>query len=151
MFAQRAMAIFQVGLAVFVLFVSGLLGRTLQALHAIDTGLEVDQLAVVELSLPDKKFATGERVAAMYERLLPRIEALPGVISVATVNVVPFTGATAGWDGPFVAEGQSSSAAVFNLAVVGAAYFETMGIQLRSGRAFDRNDRERRRFGGDRE
>jgi predicted permease len=135
------MVVFQVALAVFVLFVAGLLGRTLQALHAIDTGLEADHVTVVELSLPDTKFATGERVAALYERLLPRIRALPGVTSVATVNVVPFTGATAGWDGPFVAEGQSSPAPVFNFAVVGAEYFETMGIRLRGGRAFDKNDR----------
>jgi putative ABC transport system permease protein len=142
-FTQRAMVVFQMGLAVFVLFVAGLLSRTLQTLHAIDTGLAVDHVAVVELSLPDRKFASGDRVAAMYESLLPRIKALPGVTSVATVNVVPFTGATSGWDGPFVAEGQSSPAAVlnFNFAVVGAEYFETMGIRLRSGRTFDRNDR----------
>jgi predicted permease len=140
-FAQRAMVVFQIGLAVFVLFVAGLLGRTLQTLHAIDTGLTVDHVAVVELSLPDRKFASGERVAAMYENLLPRIKALPGVTSVATVNVVPFTGATSGWDGSFVAEGQSSAAQMFNFAVVGAEYFETMGITVRSGRTFDRNDR----------
>jgi predicted permease len=141
-FAQRAMVVFQMGLAVFVLFVAGLLGRTVQTLHAIDTGLAVDRLAVVELSLPDRKFASGERVAAMYETLLPRIKALPDVTSVATVGVVPFTGATSGWDGPFVAEGQSSPAQVFNFAVVGAEYFETMGIRLRRGRTFDRNDRQ---------
>jgi predicted permease len=140
-FAQRAMVIFQMGLAVFVLFVAGLLGRTLQTLHAIDTGLAVDHVALVELSLPDTKFASGERVAAMYESLLPRIKALPGVTSAATVNVVPFTGATSGWDGPFVADGQSSRVLVFNFAVVGTEYFETMGVRLRSGRAFDRNDR----------
>jgi putative ABC transport system permease protein len=140
-FAQRAMVVFQMALAVFVLFVAGLLGRTLQNLHAIDSGLAVDHVAVVELSLPDRKFESGERVAAMYESLLPRIKALPSVTSVATVNVVPFTGATGGWDGPFVAEGQSSPALVFNFAVVGAEYFETMGIRLRSGRTFDRNDR----------
>jgi predicted permease len=140
--AQRAMVAFQMGLAVFVLFVAGLLGRTLQALNAIDTGLAVDDLAVVELSLPDRKFATGERVAAMYESLLQRIKALPGVTSVATVNVVPFTGATGGWDGPFVADGQPSPALVFNFAVVGAEYFEAMGIRLRSGRTFDGNDRQ---------
>jgi putative ABC transport system permease protein len=140
-FAQRAMVVFQMGLAVFVLFVAGLLGRTLLALHAIDTGLAVDHLAVVELGLPDRKFASGERVAAMYESLLPRIKALPGVTSVSTVGVVPFTGATGGWDGPFVAEGQSSPAQVFNFGVVGAEYFETMGIRLRDGRTFDRNDR----------
>ena len=140
-FAQRAIAVFQVALAVLVLFVAGLLGRTLQALYAIDTGLDVAHVAVVELSLPDQKFATGEQVAAMYERLLPRINALLGVTSVATVNVAPFTGATAGWDGPFVADGQSSPAPALNFAVVGPAYFETLGIRLRSGRAFDTNDR----------
>ena len=142
-FAQRATVVFQMGLAVFVLLVAGLLGRTLQTLYAIDTGLAVDDVAVVELSLPDRKFASGERVAAMYESLLPRIKALPGVSSVATVNVVPFTGATSGWDGAFVAEGQSSAAPAFNFnfAVVGAEYFEAMGISLLSGRTFDRNDR----------
>ena len=30
---------------------------------------------------------------------------------------------------------------MFNFAVVGAEYFQTMGIRLRSGRTFDRNDR----------
>ena len=138
---QRVMVVFQMGLAVFVLFVAGLLGRTLQNLHGIDTGLAVDHVAVVELSLPDRKFSSAERVAVMYDSLLPRIKALPDVTSVATVNVVPFTGATSGWDGPFVAEGQSSPAPVVNFAVVGAEYFETMGIRLRSGRTFDRNDR----------
>jgi putative ABC transport system permease protein len=59
-FAQRAMVVFQMALAVFVLFVAGLLGRTLQALNAIDTGLAVDHVAVIELSLPDRKFANGE-------------------------------------------------------------------------------------------
>jgi predicted permease len=140
-FAQRAMVVFQMGLAVFVLFVAGLLGRTLLSLQAIDTGLAVDNITVVELSLPDRKFGDGERVEALYDRLLPRIRALPGVTAVAPVNVVPFTGATAGWDGPFVAEGQSSPALVFNFAVVGDEYFETMGIRLRSGRAFDTHDR----------
>ena len=140
-FVQRAMVVFQMGLAVFVLFVAGLLGRTLQTLHAIDTGLAVDHVAVVELSLPDRKFASGDRVAALYESLLPGIRALPGVASVATVNVVPFTGVTAGWDGPFVVDGQSSPALVFNFAVVGPDYFETMGITMRSGRPFERNDR----------
>ena len=139
-FAQRAMVVSQMGLAVFALFVAGLLSRTLQTLHAIDTGLAVDHVAVVELSLPDRKFASGNQVAAMYESLLPRIKALPGVTSVATVNVVPFTGATTGWDGPFLLR-PILAGTVFNFAVVGAEYFETMGIRLRGGRTFDRNDR----------
>jgi hypothetical protein len=78
----------------------------------------------------------------MYESLLPRIKALPGVTAVAPVNVVPFTGATAGWDGPFVADGVASPAAVLNFAVVGAEYFEAMGLTARSGRTFHRTDRQ---------
>ena len=118
-------------------------GRTLQTLYAIDTGLAVDHVAVVELSLPDRKFDSGERVAAMYESLLPRIKALPGVTSVATVNVVPFTGATS-WLGRRLRCRGADLAVTgvqFNFAVVGAEYFETMGIRPLRGRTFDRNDR----------
>ena len=140
-FVQRSLVVFQVGLAVFVLFVAGLVGRTLQSLYTIDTGLAVDQVAVIELSWPDRKFDTGQRVVGMYERLLPRIKALPDVTSVATVNVVPFTGATAGWDGSFVADGQTLPSSVLNFAVVGSEYFETMAIRPLRGRTFDSTDR----------
>jgi predicted permease len=139
--AQRTLAVVQVAAAVFVLFMAGLLGRTLHTLHAIDTGLAVDHVVVVELALPDRKFSGSEPVAALYERLLPRIKALPGVTAVAQVGVMPFTGATAGWDGSFVADNQSAPASMFNFAVVGAEYFAATGIMLRSGRAFDDRDR----------
>ena len=138
---QRALVVFQMALAVFMLFVAGLLGRTLQSLHAIDTGLDADHVTVVELSWPDDKFS-NQRVAALYENLLPKLKALPGVTSAATVNVVPFTGATGGWDGRFVAEGEGSASPVLALAVVGAEYFETMGIRIRDGRGFDTTDRQ---------
>jgi predicted permease len=140
-FVQRSLVVFQMGLAVFVLFVAGLVGRSLQNLYAIDTGLAVNQVAVIELSWPDRKFDTGQRVVGMYERLLPRIKALPDVTSVAAVNVVPFTGATAGWDGGFVAEGQALPPSVLNFAVVGAEYFGTMAVRPLRGRTFDSTDR----------
>ncbi len=138
---QRALVVFQMALAVFMLFVAGLLGRTLQSLQAIDTGLDADHVTVVELSWPDGKFS-NQKVAALYENLLPNLKALPGVTSAATVNVVPFTGATGGWDGRFVAEGEESASPVLNLAVVGAEYFETMGVRIRDGRGFDTTDRQ---------
>jgi len=139
--AQRTLVVFQMALAVFVLFVAGLLGRTLQSLYAIDTGLDADHVTVVELSWPDAEFS-NQKVASMYDRLLSQIKALPGVTSAATVNVVPFTGAAGGWDGRFVAEGAESASPMLNLAVVGDEYFETMGIRIRGGRGFDAADRQ---------
>jgi hypothetical protein len=118
-------------LAVFVLFVAGLLGRTLQSLHAIDTGLDADHITVVELSWPDDKFS-NQRVAALYENLLPKLKALRGVTSAATVNVVPFTGAT-GRDGRFVAEGEESASPVLTRRRR-RQYFETMKSDPRRSR-----------------
>jgi putative ABC transport system permease protein len=138
---QRAIVTLQVGLAVLVLFVAGLLVRTLQHLQAIDTGFAVERLAIVELSWPDATFATSADVAAFYERLLARLGSLPEVVSASPVNVVPFTGAIGGWDGSFVADGQPGKTPVFNLAVVGSSYFDTMGISLRQGRGFSDADR----------
>ena len=140
--AQRALVVFQVTAAVLALFVAGLLGRTLQQLERIDTGFAADGLAIVELSWPETTFSAPERVAAFYDRLLTKLGALPDVVSAAPVNVVPFTGATGGWDGSFVAEGQPGKGPVFNLAVVGDCYFGTLGIRLIRGRTFEAPDWE---------
>jgi putative ABC transport system permease protein len=139
---QRTIVIIQVGLAVLVLFVAGLLVRTLQHLQAIETGFIADRLAIVELSWPDATFATSSDVANFYDRLMTRLGSLPDVSSASPVNVVPFTGATGGWDGSFVADGQIGKSPVFSLAVVGDAYFDTLGIRLREGRGFSQSDRD---------
>ncbi len=139
---QRAIVTLQVGLAVLVLFVAGLLVRTFQHLGAIETGFTVERLAIVELSWPDATFAMPSDVAAFYERLLARLGSLPEVAAASPVNVVPFTGATGGWDGSFVADGNPGNAPVFNLAVVGSRYFDTLGISLREGRGFSDTDRD---------
>lgn len=138
---QNAFVVLQVALAVVVLFAAGLLGRSLRQLQAIPIGLTADDLAIVELSWPQEQFSHPDQVSAFYERLLPRIAALPDVRSAAPVNVVPFTGATGGWDGRFVADTHPDRPAVFALAVVGAKYFETSGTAMRRGRAFDDRDR----------
>jgi len=138
--AQRTFVILQVSGAVVVLFAAGLLGRSLARLQAIEPGFATERLAAIELSWPDDQFRTPSQVAALYERLLLTIGAVPGVVSAAAVNVGPFTAATGGWDGRFVAEG-SPATPVFSMAVVSARYFQTLGITLRSGRVFQDADR----------
>jgi putative ABC transport system permease protein len=138
---QKAFVVCQVALAVVVLFVAGLLGRSLAHLQTIPMGLATNDVAVVELSWPQQKFSRPEQVRAFYDRLMPSIATLPGVASAAPVNVVPFTGATGGWDGRFVVEAHPERSPVLTLSVVGASYFETAGITLRSGRTFQDSDR----------
>jgi putative ABC transport system permease protein len=139
---QKAFVVCQVALAVVVLFAAGLLGRSLAHLQTIPMGLAANDVAVVELSWPQQKFSRPEQVRAFYDRLMPSIAALPGVASAAPVNVVPFTGVTGGWDGRFVVEAHPDRSPVLTLLVVGAHYFETAGITLRSGRTFRDSDRK---------
>jgi predicted permease len=143
--AQHALVVVQVGLAIVLLTAGGLLGRTLQALQRLDLGFTTERVAMLQLVWPREKFDTGEKVAALYERLLPRIEALPDVISAAPVNIAPFSGALAGWDGWFLPEGRPDlerAPPLFNFAVVGAEYFRTLNVPVLRGRVFTDADRE---------
>lgn len=142
--AHQALVVFQVGLAIVVLTAAGLLGRTLQALHRIDAGFTTERVAMLRLAWPREKFDTGDKVAALYERMVPRIESLPDVISASPVNMAPFSGASAGWDGWFVPEGHLDAGAppMFNMAVVGPGYFSTLKVPVLRGRVFTDIDRE---------
>jgi putative ABC transport system permease protein len=139
-----ALVVFQIGLALLVLTAAGLLTRTVRELGRLDTGFAADHLTVLQLAWPREKFGSPERVSALYDRLIPAIEALPGVVAAALLNMAPFTGATAGWDGRFVARGSASAdrGPVLNMAVVGSGYFRSLDLPVLRGRGFTDADRE---------
>ena len=142
--AQDALVTLQVALAIVVLAAAGLLGRSLQRLEQADTGFSAERLTVAELSWPPEKFESPQKIATLYERLIPRIASMPGVNAAVPVNLRPFTGAAVGWDGWFLPEGRPAQAShpVFSMAVVGARYFRTLGVPLVRGRDFTEADRE---------
>ena len=144
--AQHALVVLQVAVAIVVLGTAGLLGRSLRNLERLDVGFSGDRVAILQLGWPHEKFNSPDKVSALHDVLIVRIGALPDVESVAAVNVAPFTGATAGWDGWFVVEGKPAAnpatTPVFSMAVVGAEYFRTFGIQLLRGRGFTDADRD---------
>ena len=143
--AYHALVVFQIGLALVVLTAAGLLARSVRALERLTMGFTAEHVAVLQLAWPAEKFGTAEQVGALYDRLVSRLDALPDVIAAAPVNVAPFTGATAGWDGNFVAEGRTRTdqGAALNLAVVGSEYFRSLGVPVLLGRGFTEADRER--------
>jgi predicted permease len=138
------LVVFQIGLALLVLTAAGLLTRTLRELGRLNTNLAADQLTVLQLAWPLDKFSSPERVIALYDGIIPAIEALPAVVAAAPVNIAPFTGATAGWDGRFIARGSASAerGPVLNMSVVGSGYFRSLGIPVLRGRGFTDRDRE---------
>jgi len=143
---QDALIVLQIGLAIVVLATAGLLGRSLLHLQRVDMGFTAERVAIVELAWPDAKYDSPDKVRGFYERLLPRLEVLPGVVSVAPTHLMPFEGATGGIDGRFVADGtatmDAATAPMLSMEIVGTGYFGTLGIPLLRGRAFTDADRE---------
>jgi putative ABC transport system permease protein len=119
----------QIALALLLLAGAGLFVRTLDNLRRVDPGFHADGVVLVSL---DAKRIGARDIAA-------EIAALPGVASAAVATHTPLSGAF--WSEPFVPAGQPVPDRDTALAIgAGVGYFETLGIRLVAGRAFDRSD-----------
>ena len=134
----------QIALALLVLSAAGLIARSLIKLERAELAFEPSRLLIGELGLRYDQFADAAKQYALLERLVPRIEAIPGVRAVSPVVAVPFSG-SGGWDGKPSSEGQSAAEAagnpMINMEVVDPAYFTTLGLPVIRGRPFTDADR----------
>ena len=140
--AYRVAIAGEVTLAIVVLISAGLLVRSLRQLIAISPGFRVDHLLTMRTSLSSDKYNSRQAIAAFYQRLLPKLSALPGVESVGTIDQTPFvpnTGVTRFLvDG--AAPGKPGDYPVANYRQVSPGYFQTMAIPLLRGRALEEKD-----------
>jgi putative ABC transport system permease protein len=135
----------QVALALIVLSAAGLIARSLIKLERAELSFESSRLLIGDLTLRYDQYDDPTKQRALLERLLSRLQAIPGVRAVSPVVAVPFSG-SGGWDGKPATEGQSAEEAaanpILNMEVVTPAYFETFGIPVIRGRRFTDQDRE---------
>ena len=89
---RSALVVGEVALSVILLIGAALLIRSYRALVGIDLGFDTQGIVSARLSLPESKYADRARRGAFYETLLPRIAALPGVVSVGSAQGIPFSG-----------------------------------------------------------
>jgi putative ABC transport system permease protein len=127
-----------VALAVVLLIGAGLLIRTFSHLLQVKLGFEPDNVLTMRL------FITGEPAmrSSLVERVLDRIEAVPEVAAVGTIQFLPLGGFTN--NGPFHFVGRLQPAdpksMESDVSTVSRGYFAAMGIPVLGGRAFDRED-----------
>ncbi len=142
--ATNALVVGQMTLTVVVLSAAGLLTRSLIGLERVNVAFDPARLTVAELALPRDYMGDASRQIAMLEQLVPRLEAMPGVRSVAPVLTPPLA-EVGGVFGRIPAEGQSQADIARNPAVTyelaTPSYFTTFGIQLLTGRTFTDADR----------
>ena len=134
----------EVALAVALVVGAALLARSFVALGRVDLGYASDRVLVVRTTVPARDEASARRATATYAALLPRLGALPGVVSVAGVRGLPATSTHSnggywleGGPGPEVS-GVQAPQAVFT--VVTPSYFRAMTIPISRGRDFSDRD-----------
>ncbi|MFC5864567.1 ADOP family duplicated permease [Acidicapsa dinghuensis] len=136
----KALIVTQVTLSVVLLTLAGLLLRTLQNLRGKDIGMDRSHVLLVNTN---PKFAgyQPERLNALYDRILNRIDALPGVRSASLAGSPPLQYGT--WGSPIDLDGRPTPpneniSTLLNR--VSTGYFETLGIPLLRGRTIQSLD-----------
>jgi predicted permease len=140
---RQMLLVTEVALTVILLTSAGLLLKSYQRLRSSDLGCATHNVLTMRFSLPDVRYDTSGKVAALYEKLLPRLRVLPGVEAAGVATALPGQGY--GGDTRFaIPEHPAPSNGAAQDALVRGAdpgYFKALQIPLLRGRFFE--DRER--------
>ncbi len=136
----QSLVVGQVMLSLLLLVAAGLFLRTLHNLQHQDYGFERTSLLVAEID-PRLAGYTPLRTADLHQRLLQRLEAIPGVESAALAGSPPISSGT--WRSNISIAGYAPAPkenlnSVLNR--VSGRYFETVGIRIVAGRPIAPSD-----------
>jgi len=122
--------------------------KSFMRLQQFEFGFNPDNLLTMRVQLPGSKYKNGKQVVGFYQQLLERMEALPGVQSVARFRLC--SSPTHRLD-KFLHRRATRAVGVEAIEVpldsISPSYFKVMGIPLLRGREFDNaTSRERHRW-----
>ncbi len=120
-----------------------LLFKSLDHLSHASLGYSSAQLLTLELTLPSTpEYEDSRKRAAFSHDVIDRLQAIPGVLSAASINIHPLSSNNVAM--PFGVAGQGQPApgeeTSAEMRTISPDYFQTMGIPLRQGRFFARTD-----------
>jgi putative ABC transport system permease protein len=141
---RRSLVVTEVALALTLLTGAGLLLKSFARLQGVDPGFDPSNLLTFNLALPQTRYSNDTTQAAFFDRALPAIARVPGVLGVGATTVMPFGG---GWTtGSFEIEGyqppENQPGPWGDIRVVSPQFFETMRIPLLRGRYLIDEDRD---------
>ncbi len=135
------LVITEVSLAVVLLAGAGVMIRSFLNIYNTDLGVDLSNTLQAGLELPPAKYPSQESRQAFFDHLRTRLEALPGIESIAFASRLPT------WEPqrlPFERDGappveRSSRPRVARL-LVNPAYFRTLRVEVVAGRNFTERD-----------
>ena len=140
---RSALVAGEVALAVVLVVGAGLMMRTVLNLMNVDAGFDRSRLVAFGVALPAATYSTFDRQVQVYQRLVDRLGAMPGVENVSIVSgLPPQRQANAfGTDVEDYTPRPDVLDVVDFYQTVTAGYFEAMRIPIMRGRTFREGDR----------
>ena len=140
---RNLLTVAQVAVSVMLLIGAGLLLTSFYRLQQVDPGFRPDNVLTAEVFPNWSKYRTPESRRQLFTGVLDRIESRPGVLSAAAASGVPLEGQPAQQQA-FEIEGRGYEdpdlRPQLEVRVASPSYFETIGVELASGRTFTNLD-----------
>ena len=135
----------EIAIALVLVVGAALLIRTLVALQHVDMGFNGDRVLTASIAPPRGQYRDPAALRQLYQRLLDRASAIPGVRSAGLTNMLPLSGGD--FMLSFRIEGRPPAATpgdepVAGARIVSASYVSTMGMRIVQGRDLSPLDTE---------
>lgn len=132
----------EIAVSLILLIGAGLLINSFWRLNRVDMGFKTDRLLTMEIQPMFEKYPDAQRLKQFYDRILQRVEAIPGIESAALITKLPPKPGRGGMT--FITEQKNRTKVVGTvLRNVSPGFFDTMGIPLLQGRTFAAQDTEK--------
>src|SRR5262249_10922683 len=132
----------EVALAFVLLAGGGLLVRSFFEMMNLPLGFDATSVLTLRLPIQNDRFADGERLSAYVRSIVDRVRAVPGVRGAAATDALPLEGFNYGM--PFLVAGREvvdrANRPSCGFKMVGASYFNVLGIQIIKGRPLTDRD-----------
>jgi len=136
---DKTLVIGQIAISATLLMGAGLFVHTLFNLGRIPLGFESSHILLFRLNLPRARYSDAQ-MTAFFKQLEERLASLPGVRSVTVSNIGIIGDGHSGANFHVLGRPKEKDPARVQTNGVGADFFETLGIPILQGRAFNRRD-----------
>ena len=141
---RSALIVAEVGLALFLLVGAGLLLRSFERLANQLPGFRPENLLVADIPLSPNAYPNSVQRMEFFDRLLERLRATPGMLSVGAATTLPVTGTGSAIH--FNIQGRAPKSPhdyiMMGYRPVTAGYLDTLGVPLIRGRFISPSDTE---------
>jgi putative ABC transport system permease protein len=141
--ARRLLVIAEFSLALTLLASGGLALKSFWNLTQIDLGIRPDNVLTFRLPIPDQRLKGPDQIKSYYRQMIEKIQAVPGVKTVAVMTSVPASGPSSNMRFNVVGQPTSANPSERPLSTfqsVTAGYVDTVGLRVTKGRSFDDHD-----------